>query len=602
MLKSNRKRKVQRKKRLSYDKHHVDCARKASKDAASQDASAKAKKFGVLNDSTNYQKVVMKCRADTPSKIQPRQARRITKYVAEHVNAVTSAILPGMNPSQRERVLAKSYNFNAKIEHANTSSTCSEKEDAEDPSLLVTALRAFRPHLQGKKPIDRRQHIAGFTSMTRKDAERALDINISRWEWSQAKMHARYPGPLKPVERIKHRRIRIPQKTLLEIFDFIGDNMQGHAYGMNACKLENGELIQLDAVSTTASNSKLCRDWAQVAEMITLCESEIPAENNRCKQKCPKTKKRCLLVKNHEKKHKFTPADSVCASMLERIINKLGNGAIKSLAGLDDEDTLKGGGNFKRLYEIHEILANIHCVTPHEKKETEKQITEALLFHKTNFKKHLSKGNKICQCICCGFSVPDPTPSPFSDDPTISPTANNTDASNGKKTKATKGSGKAAAKKNASNGKKTAAKKGSGKAAAEKNASNWTECMPCKNRDENSHEGPCSDCEKSFGIFDSLLKMATSAQNLPNISARQMENFSELEFEIKKRRKYHNDWRSHIIRKKTESDYDRKQLQTMAKNEVILISDFKMKIFSVICSARVKKNFMQREEQHAWDL
>jgi hypothetical protein len=68
MLKSNRKRKVQRKKRLSYDKHHVDCARKASKDAASQDASAKAKKFGVLNDSTNYQKVVMKCRADTPSK------------------------------------------------------------------------------------------------------------------------------------------------------------------------------------------------------------------------------------------------------------------------------------------------------------------------------------------------------------------------------------------------------------------------------------------------------------------------------------------------------------------------------------------------------
>ena len=88
--------------------------------------------------------------------------------------------------------------------------------------------------------------------MNRKQVQDALHITISRYEWGLAKMHARYPGALKPVQKVKQHRLRLSRDAIVKVFDFLDDFLQTHAYGMKESKQSNGEVLQLDAVSTLA--------------------------------------------------------------------------------------------------------------------------------------------------------------------------------------------------------------------------------------------------------------------------------------------------------------------------------------------------------------
>ena len=580
--------------RHSYDKSHV------SSTGRRKGPEKKEKKIGALNDCTNLtlnaiqrKPTTISCRAPTPSKISERHKRKVVDNMAEGLNGLTEEMFPKMNQIQRDRMVGITLRANAKkfrneleiVDEVGDVEEARYTEETEDPCLLVDALKAFRPFLSDLKPEHRRPQLAAFaSSMQRKAVEKALHINISQYEWGLARMHARYPGALKPVQKIKHHRICIPKDSIIGVFDFLDDYLQGHAFGMNEVKLSNGETLQLDAVSTTANNSKLVRDWACVTNMIALSQTEIPADENRCIHRCKKSRSRCLLVKGHAKKqHKYTPDNSISPSSLERIVNTIGNGNLKSLAGLDDEDVMKGAGNFKRLHEIHDLLANAISSTPHAREKLKNEIDDSLLFHKTDFKKHLLQGKKVCQCISCGFSSPKNSTAPKNDDEPIVSTIT---APAVKKSKA-KAKAWATTKIKAPSAKQS-------KAAEEKEAREFTECLPCKLHDDNLHEGPCSGCEKSFEIFSTLLNMARVAQNLQNISTSQLELFSELEFELKKRREYHIHWRSHIVRKKTESDFDRKQMQSLKQNEVIVISDYKMKILSCFHRETQKQFFAKR--------
>ena len=74
---------------------------------------------------------------------------------------------------------------------------------------------------------------------------------------------------------------------------------------------------------------------------------------------------------------------------------------------------------------------------------------------------------------------------------------------------------------------------------------------------------------------------AEEADQLAGATEVEKEEFYELGLEINERRRLLIELRSHKVRKKTESDYDRQQLQSLKPNECIVISDFKMKILAM---------------------
>lgn len=110
-------------------------------------------------------------------------------------------------------------------------------------------------NMKEAKPKARRPMMALVTKhMRKKEVEELLERPISKYEWDAARMHARYPGPLVPVESIKYTRRRFKLETLLEFLGYLDDNqLQNHAFGDRDYKASNGDRVQLDAVSTVSS-------------------------------------------------------------------------------------------------------------------------------------------------------------------------------------------------------------------------------------------------------------------------------------------------------------------------------------------------------------
>jgi hypothetical protein len=313
--------------------------------------------------------------------------------------------------------------------------------------------------VHAQKPKERRPYIAlATTNYTRAEAVATFGTNITRYEWYEAGKHAQYPGPLKPVEVIKWSRASYTLEELECFLGYVEDNfIQNHAYGTKEHVMASGAIVQLDAVSTTANTGKIMRDYTAAAND----SNDTSIIENRCKKRCPKTNTQCMLSEGHEddKRCKFTPHGCVSASTIHKVLGGLTKGSIKSLAGLDDEDTLKGGNSIETCLGILDVLSVVLGLQQHEISDMKKRINACLIFHKTDFVTHLCRnGERVCQCVSCGLHGPDGY-------------------------------------------------------------------IPCPIREDELHKGPCDDCEGSFEAYDRLLELSQRAQNMPNLSPEQSEQY-----------------------------------------------------------------------------
>lgn len=390
-----------------------------------------------------------------------------------------------------------------------------------------------------QKPRERRPHMALMTeNMTKTAAEKLLSnaseeaVTISNSEWCNASNHAKYPGALKPIEVVQFHRNRVCVKELGEFLGYVQENnLQHHAFGTKEYITATGATVLLDKMSTTANATKIMRDYSAAR-----CnDNDSSSDENKCDKRCPNTNKPCILEKGHKNtpgqhRCKFTDKKSLSGSTIRKILDSLTNGHLTSLAGLDDEDTIKGGDNIKRCLEIADILSTDLNLPKNEANDIKNRIEQVLIYHKTDFPEHISRhGKKVCQCISCGLHAPDEhVPCQFRED------------------------------------------------------------------DAQDHEGPCADCEASFQVFSDLLELSRRTQAPPNLSPVQQEKYYELEIEIQQCRTNFFQWRAHIVRKVVESEYANNQMKSLGIDEAIVVSDFKMKILPRYFRENQKKFFAKR--------
>ena len=69
----------------------------------------------------------------------------------------------------------------------------------------------------------------------------------------------------------------------------------------------------------------------------------------RCRGKCRKSTLQCTKDDGHKGRHTFTPPDLLSPSTLTKLLLELTSGEIKSRAGLDNTDVIKGHDNFEQM-------------------------------------------------------------------------------------------------------------------------------------------------------------------------------------------------------------------------------------------------------------
>jgi hypothetical protein len=392
----------------------------------------------------------------------------------------------------------------------------------------------FAALIKDLKPKERRPYMALVTlHFTKAEAETYIDSKITHREWTRARLHCKYPGPLQPVEVLKISRRRYDEKAVANFLGFLSENfLQDHAFGDKNAKLSNGAIVQLDAVSATANSAHIIREYAKA-----FCPEALQQRAGGCPKQDKRTRCYCRKDENHEGSCMFTDKSMLSATSIDTIVSTLTNGRLQSRAGLDDEDVVKGSRNIERLVEIYDDLAATLNHSQMKREETQKRIEWIITYHRTGFVSHLTEhGKKCCQCLSCGLhSDKDPVPCCFRHD--------DEDSADG-------------------------------------------EC----------HDGPCNDCEQVFGILSELLQLTRDATNLFPVDTmpQERERFEVLESELEQRWENLIHWRSHIARKSVESKFSRKQLQSLKPNQAIVTSDWKMKIQALLRKETKQEFFAKR--------
>ena len=394
--------------------------------------------------------------------------------------------------------------------------------------------------IKDQKSKDRRPMMALLTgSFTREQAEKYVNDKISKREWREARMHNKYPGPLKPVEKIEISRQRISTETIETFFAWIrGEGLdQSYAYGDKNVTLANGSIVQLDAVGMNGSISHINKEYVK---------AKFPERRQKRDGGCPKRQDRsgcyCVKEENHEGKCKYSIENMLSASSIDAIIKTISSGQVKSRAGLDDEDVEKGSRSVDCMIEIYKILASKLKHTSDTIAGTKKKIENILTYHRTSFKSHLSRnGKKSCQCLSCGLhSSTDPVPCCYRPEEEI-----------------------------------------------EGDGGNELE----------THDGPCEGCEQAFGVFDDLQDLIRQVFLLlsdEQADAVEREQYDELKIELERCKTNLIHWRSHIARKAVEKEYTHRQSVGLGPDEVIIICDFKMKILAMYLRETKQQFFGKR--------
>jgi hypothetical protein len=276
-------------------------------------------------------------------------------------------------------------------------------------SLLQTlpSGKARRPYLAIVAP-----------SMTRSACSLCLGgEEITQYEWWAAKQHARFPGPGMPVPSVTHSKRKIKTPVLEELLRRLQspDIFQKFAFGQKIVKLLNDKYCELDAVKLVTPLTQIIFDYMQsltTDAAFVLDGICLPEDGDRCPNVAKEYGLRCYLCREHSGSHKYTPPSGISPTTLRKIISSLSAGEITSLAGLDDEDAIKGYGNFVRIREIAKEIFELLSLSHEELEEVLQQISDVEVFHKTNFVRHVSNGAiHVCGCLNCGFhSEVDPVP------------------------------------------------------------------------------------------------------------------------------------------------------------------------------------------------
>ena len=253
---------------------------------------------------------------------------------------------------------------------------------------------------------------------------------------------------------------------------------------------------------------------------------EVEIDGERCEKRCPKTKLQCLRTRNHESQRcKFTPDNKLSPSTVERILNQITSGNMKSLRGLDNTYVEKGSDSFLAMKGIVKKLSNV-CSHDEEGQAMAtallSKIDEVDLFHKVGFPRHLDDKNSqyICTCLDCGFFHKD-------------------DEDNGEN--------------------------------------------PCK-KDHSC--GICKECKDSFNLFAELFEFYSRTYTrlqehniLPHKKCVEDDMLSWLE-EIRGGLRNLYEYRRHVAQKEDEAAFDKDFYRDLDEDVAIIIMDYKMKILS----------------------
>lgn len=388
--------------------------------------------------------------------------------------------------------------------------------------------------MKGQVPKVRRPTMSLVTRHYQKsDAERLIGDSISKYEWTEAAKHYKYPGPLQPCPTMHVTRCRFKVTALDTLMGYAQEHhFQDHAFGDKNVKTTTGVCHQLGAVSTTSSAEYIMKDYAR-----TLFPERFTLEEGGCKKRCKRIGIYCLKNADHDGKCKFTTEDMISASSIARILGTLTKGKMTSRAGLDDEDVMKGSGSIARAIEIYNHLAEALEHSEEEIKETTKSINWILTYHRTSFIAHLARNEKkCCQCISCGLHTKEePIPCPYRES-------------------------------------KDEAHKHEGA------------CRDC----EKSFE----ILDNLITLAESCLRLPKLRSQQEQQIREQ--RFKEFKVKLETCRQNLVDWRSHIVRKSVEGKFSSSQMHNLKADEAIVIADFKMKILPMYFRETKRQFFGKR--------
>jgi hypothetical protein len=258
------------------------------------------------------------------------------------------------------------------------------------------------------KPSERRPILATVAQKHSKTAaEEALGFKISDNEWHETRVHAKYPGPGKPVIKAKIFRNRVDKKLLKDLLWFLESpgNLQQFAFGSKMIALFGGrQTLQVDSVARQKKLSRLAADFIAVVhgEMTAMAASdqEVPESQNRCVCMEKFTMRRCMKERGHSGVCSYTPVGSISVNTAMKLIDSMTSGDLKRLSGLDDTKVLKGRDNFERMRTI--AKAFLLAGSP-ELKSMLGRIDAEELYYQTDYVGHLKAGGHHCNCLACGF-------------------------------------------------------------------------------------------------------------------------------------------------------------------------------------------------------
>lgn len=535
----------------------------------------------------------------------PSRMRLFNSVVYELLDIVGAAIMPNVAP--REKRL--------KIMHTILGEKIGIEEEEDEESILKEVGAELIHVLKQKETSKQRRQLMSIAcGLVKRDKMMRLLSNDtdhkipSQREWKLAKKHRIYPGVGQPV--IKRMRNRLEKKCNEAVIDnflswcHCAGMIQNVAFGQKICRYSNGKYTVIPSVKITMTGGSLIKQYyGQYLKQVHSCyDSEdddmnmvtianiamndngcmdqdscsdnsneltdddlsscctdmsddesknslnISIDDNgriskssagdqslaqRCTAICRKSNLCCLKMKGHLGRHKFTPQGYPSPSFIEKVLSKLTDGTIKSLAGLDNTHVIKGHENFLKMHTLVDNMASFLSEMKSDLnfeqkvKNIHSNIENSTLFYKREFSGHLNlslidiPGSPCCTCMKCGM---------HSDQHPV-------------------------------------------------------ECsLRGKSFKDGGHSLPCEQCQRSIeNIMDMYdlhdeVRLAVKAFMPKYHNSIILDDVETWREEIDEVQNNLRDFRAHICQKEDEAIYERHTLRSMKNYEVMVISDYKMKI------------------------
>jgi hypothetical protein len=157
---------------------------------------------------------------------------------------------------------------------------------------------------QIEKPEERRPLLSLFTCITKHSTEVLTGLKLSNYEWKLARQHAKYPGPGRPVKKLKFFYRRLNDEVVDQFMEWLHaqDLLQSVAYGHKVIKWGNGSYYTIESVKRKECmreiNMQYIDTWREESEKLDV--------HNRCHKLCSKSRLRCFKTSGHNGNCAFT--------------------------------------------------------------------------------------------------------------------------------------------------------------------------------------------------------------------------------------------------------------------------------------------------------